>query len=401
VRERHGHLAQELLGERAAALMPQLDPTFAELEELMDSAARAKGATPAERDTIAAAGELLSSQLVAAVLQHRGLDAAWVDARAVLVTDAQHGKAAPLFELTEARLRQRVAPFVADGKIVVMGGFVGATVDGKTTTLGRGGSDYSASIVGAGLGAQEIHIWTDVDGMLAADPRIVPQARLVPHLSFAEAAELAHFGAKVLHPSTILPALSRNIPVRILNARRPDAASTLITAHAPASETPLRALACKRDVTVVDITSTRMLMAHGFLRRVFEVFDRYETAVDVVTTSEVSVSVTIDDARSVEQIMADLAGFAEVSLEKGLAIVCAVGSRLRTDSALCGQVVSALDGLPLRMVSQAASRQNVTVVVAESDLRDAMGRLYQHFFEAPSGDGPRRMAAAARSSVNE
>ncbi len=179
----------------------------------------------------------------------------------------------------------------------VLGGFVGATVDGHTTTLGRGGSDYSGALVGAGVGASEIQIWTDVDGMLTADPRVIAEPRLVPQLSFDEAAELAYFGAKVLHPSTILPAVERDIPVRILNSRKPDGTGTLITAAGAAGGTAVTALACKRDVTVIDITSSRMLMAYGFLRQVFEVFERFTTAVDVVTTSEVSVSVTIDDRR--------------------------------------------------------------------------------------------------------
>ena len=218
----------------------------------------------------------------------------------------------------------------------VLGGFVGATVGGHTTTLGRGGSDYSGAIVGAGIDADEIQIWTDVDGMLTADPRIIPQPRLVPRLSFAEAAELAYFGAKVLHPSTIHPAVERNIPVRILNSRKPDGTGTLITAEAAPGANPLTAMAAKRDLTVVDITSDRMLMAYGFLRRVFEVFERFQTAVDVVTTSEVSVSVTVDDRRHLEAIVEALSEFAEVAVEPEMALLCAVGDRLRTEPAIAG-----------------------------------------------------------------
>ena len=202
-----------------------------------------------------------------------------------------------------------MAPQLAAGLVPVMGGYVGATRDGVATTLGRGGSDYSAAIIGAGLGVAEIQIWTDVDGMLTADPRVVRDPRVVAHLSFGEASELAYFGAKVLHPSTILPAVSTDIPVRILNSRRPDAPGTLITAKPPVNDRPIVALACKRNITVVEVTSTRMLMAHGFLRRLFEVFERYRTAVDVVTTSEVSVSVTIDDDRAAR---GDRAGAARV-----------------------------------------------------------------------------------------
>ncbi len=196
-----------------------------------------------------------------------------------------------------------------------MGGFIGSTEDGVTTTLGRGGSDYTASIVGAGIGAEEIQIWTDVDGMLTADPTIFPGAHRVETCSFAEAAELAYFGAKVLHPATVLPAIEKNIPVRILNSRRPEVEGTLIVADAPPSPSPIRSIACKRNITLVNIVSTRMLMAHGFLRRIFEVFDRFETPVDMLATSEVSVSLTIDNTRALDAIRAEIEEFAEVTIE--------------------------------------------------------------------------------------
>ena len=252
------------------------------------------------------------------------------------------------------------------------------------TTLGRGGSDYSAAIIGAGLGVAEIQIWTDVDGMLTADPRVVHDPRVVAHLSFGEASELAYFGAKVLHPSTILPAVSTDIPVRILNSRRPDAPGTLITARPPLNDRPIVALACKRNITVVEVTSTRMLMAHGFLRRLFEVFERYRTAVDVVTTSEVSVSVTIDDDRRLEEIARALREFAEVTIEPQMALLCAVGENLRVDPAFAIRMLAGLDGVPLRMVSQAASRRNVTVVIRDSDLPIAMSRLHNAWFALPA-----------------
>jgi aspartate kinase len=262
----------------------------------------------------------------------------------------------------------------------VLGGFVGATTSGHTTTLGRGGGDYSGALVGAGIEAREIQIWTDVDGMLSADPRVIQSPRLVARLSFAEAAELAYFGAKVLHPSTILPAVERDIPVRILNSKRPEGSGTLITATPSLDGTPLTGLASKRDVTVIDITSTRMLMAYGFLRRVFEVFERFRTAVDVVTTSEVSVSVTVDDRRYVEPITEALSEFAEVSTEPDMALLCAVGDRLRDEPEIAARVVRVLEEVPLRMISQAASRRNITVVLRQADLPHAMQRLHEEFF---------------------
>jgi aspartate kinase len=235
-------------------------------------------------------------------------------------------------------------------------------------------------LVGAGIGADEIQIWTDVDGMLTADPRLIAKPRLVPQLSFAEAAELAYFGAKVLHPSTILPAVERNIPVRILNARKPEGSGTIITAEPPPGSTPLTALACKRDLTVVDITSSRMLMAYGFLRRVFEVFERYRTSVDVVTTSEVTVSVTVDDRRHLEAIAEALSEFSQVSIEHEMALLCAVGDRLRNEPAIAARAVGVFEEVPLRMISQAASRRNITVILREADLQHAMDRLHEEFF---------------------
>jgi aspartate kinase len=326
----------------------------------------------------------LSSRLVAAAMQARGLPAVWTDARDAVRTDDRYTTAAPLIDETNAAVQASVAPVVAAGQIPVLGGFIGRAPDGSTTTLGRGGSDYSASLIGAALHAAEIQIWTDVDGMLTADPRIVYDAEVVPHLSFAEASELAYFGAKVLHPSTIFPAVSRNIPVRILNSRRPEARGTLITADPPSGNRPFAALACKRGITVIDITSTRMLMAHGFLLRVFEAFEAAETAVDVVTTSEVSVSVTIDDNRRGPEIVASLLQFAEVTVEEQMAILTVVGDRLATNSTLAARIIGAMTGFPLRMISQAASRKNVTIVLPEASLAPAMTHLHRELFRTPA-----------------
>jgi aspartate kinase len=332
-------------------------------------------------DVVAALGELLSSRIVAAALAAADVPAEWIDARRAIVTNDDHTRAVPLMRETMSALRALVSTSIDAGRVPVLGGFVGATEHGHTTTLGRGGGDYSGALVGAGIGASEIQIWTDVDGMLTADPRVVAAPKLVPRLSFAEAAELAYFGAKVLHPSTILPAVERDIPVRILNAKRPDGAGTLITAAGSGGRS-LTGLACKRDVTVIDITSSRMLMAYGFLRRVFEVFERFRTAVDVVTTSEVSVSVTVDDRRHLEAITHALSEFGEVSVEPEMSLLCAVGDRLRNEPAIAARVVAVLEEVPLRMISQAASRRNITVILRQPDLSHAMHRLHEEFFDA-------------------
>jgi aspartate kinase len=378
--ERHLSVAAAVTSASRAAALAEVRREIEELNGLVHALSVLREVSPRSRDAVHAVGEVVSSRIVAAAFADHGIASSWVDARTVLITDAEHGAAAPDMMETCDRARERIAPLVAEGKVVVLGGFIGSTANGITSTLGRGGSDYSAAIFGSCLDADEIQIWTDVDGMLTADPRIVPQPRLVPQLSFNEASELAYFGAKVLHPSTILPAVAKNIPVRILNSRRPENTGTLITAQADHPGGRLTALACKRDVTVIDITSTRMLMAHGFLRRLFEVFERFKTAVDVVTTSEVSVSVTVDDTRRLEAILDNLHNFAEASCEREMAIICAVGENLRSDSTLFAKAVMALERIPLRLVSQAGPRRNVTFVLRDADVPHAMMRLHETFF---------------------
>lgn len=360
-----------------------INQEFDELERLSGALSVLHEVTPRWFDAIAAAGEILSSRIVAAAITARGIPATWVDARRVIVTGDEHMAAPPLMKETAAALATTVDPILADRRVPVLGGFVGASKAGVTTTLGRGGSDYSAAIVGAGLGAAEIQIWTDVDGMLTADPRIVTGVKVVPHLSFGEASELAYFGAKVLHPATILPAVAQNIPVRILNSRRPqDAVGTLITRERPATELPLTAVASKKGVTVVDITSTRMLMAHGFLARIFQAFEEHRTAVDVVTTSEVSVSVTVDDARRLPEIATALREVADVTREDKMAIICAVGDGLQRDPTFVTRLLDSLGSIPIRMVSQAAARRNITLVIREADLEPALVHIHERFFGA-------------------
>ncbi|BCS35455.1 aspartokinase [Luteitalea sp. TBR-22] len=386
MRDRHRAAAEALLtrGDVRDEVIDALERQWRDTAQILHAMAVLREVSPRSRDAVVAMGELASSQLVAAALTELGTPARFVDARTVLVTSADHGMAQPDQASTAARLHERVLPLVREGLVPVLGGFIGATADGITTTLGRGGSDYSASLFGAGLKAAEIQIWTDVDGMLTADPRVVQGARPLPSLSFAEASELAYFGAKVLHPSTIAPAVTDGIPVRILNSHRPEVAGTTITANPPLPEAPLTGLACKRDITVVDIRSTMMLAAYGFMRRVFEVFERHRTSVDVITTSEVSVSITIEDRRAIEGIVADLSAFAEVGVENEMALLCAVGERLRLEAGLAARVLGALDEFPLRMVSQAGARRNLTVVLPQAQLQAAMARVHERFCLEPA-----------------
>ncbi len=356
-----------------------LDEQFQELTELVKGLAVLGELTPRSIDAISSYGERLSSYIVTLGFRHFGMPAEHVDSRDVLITDKRHTQAAPNFPETYARLAKTIPPLAAQS-VVVMGGFIASTEDGVTTTLGRGGSDYTAAIVGAGIDAEEIQIWTDVDGMLTADPTILPGGHRVKTISFAEAAELAYFGAKVLHPATVVPAIEKNIPVMILNSRRPDVPGTRITAESVHCENVVKSIACKRKITTVNIHSTRMLMAHGFLHRIFEIFDRYETPVDMVATSEVSVSLTIDSTRHIDLILGDLRQFAEATVEHDSVIVCLVGENIRYTPGVARRVFNSLDGINIRMISQGASLLNISFVVAETDLLRTVTALHEEFF---------------------
>ena len=380
LRDFHSREARQVVPlEHRAELDRNLDDHFQELMELVKGIAVIGELTPRTTDAISSYGERLSSYIVALAFNHFGLPAVHLDSRSVIVTDRRHTQAAPLFAETYRRLEATVPPLAAE-KVVVMGGFIGATEDGVTSTLGRGGSDFTASIVGAGIGAEAIEIWTDVDGMLTADPTILPGGHRVKSISFAEAAELAYFGAKVLHPATVIPAVERNIPVLILNSRRPEVPGTTIVAEPVPCRNAVKSIACKKAVTLVNIQSGRMFMAHGFLRRIFEVFDRYETPVDMIATSEVSVSLTIDNPSRITEITSALSEFSDVSIEPDQAIVCLVGENIRHTPGVAARVFQALRQVNVRMISQGASLLNLGLIVAGSDLRAAVEALHTEFF---------------------
>jgi len=366
-------------GPAAAELDRFIRTHFEWLEELVKGLSVVGELSARSMDAIASVGERLSSLVVSFAFRAAGIQAQHVDSRRVIVTDDRFTQAQLLFDETFARLAEDVRP-VAEHSVVVMGGFIGATKEGVTTTLGRGGSDYSAAIIGAGVNAEEIQIWTDVDGMLTADPRIIPGGHRVKSISFAEAAEMAFFGAKVLHPATVLPAVEKNIPVLILNSKRPETEGTRITSEAVPCANPVKSISCKRDITIVNIRSTRMLMAHGFLRRIFEIFDRYETSVDMLSTSEVSVSLTLDNTENLDSIREEVCQFAEVNVEAQQAIVCLVGENIRHTPGIAGRAFQVLSTKNIRMISQGASLLNLGFVIADTDLTAAVSALHKEFF---------------------
>ena len=381
LRERHLATAQELVSsEQYARLGADIDHEFNTLEELLKGIVAVGELSPRSSDYVVSYGERLCSKIVTEAYVARGIRSTLVDARKVMITDAQHGKAIPQPDAIEHRAKNLVRPLLDAAQVPVMGGFIGATEQGAQTTIGRGGSDFSAALIGSGLDAEAIEIWTDVDGMMTTDPRICPDAHRIRVVSFEEAAELAYFGAKVLHPATVLPAVQKNIPVLVLNSLRPYSEGTLIVNRAPKSKATFKAIAAKKRITIVEIVAARMLGAHGFLKTIFDIFDKHHCSIDVVSTSEVSVSLTVDSNEAIPAIAADLEKIADVKYAGRNAIVCLVGENIRETPQIAARVFTALGDINVRMISQGASEINITFVIREDDVPEAMRRLHKAFF---------------------
>jgi aspartate kinase len=381
IRERHLTTAGRLLEglDSLEAVEREIEKQIEELLDLARSVSTLGELTPRTQDAIVSFGERLSSVIVAATMRARAIKAELVDSRDFIVTDDRFTKAAPLMQAIAQRARDVIMPLIDTGRVPVAQGFIGSTADGVTTTIGRGGSDYTAALIGAALGAAAIEIWTDVDGLMTADPRIVPGAHRIRVISFAEASELSYFGAKVLHPSTVLPAVERGIPVQIYNTLNPACEGTLIVEEPRPSENVIKSIAFKRGVTIVNVNSTRMLLAFGFLRTIFEVFDRHQTSVDVVTTSEVSVSMTLDDTEQLDAIRRDLSGIGDVTVERNKAIVCVVGDNLKFTPGVAGRLFQAIESTNVNMISQGASEINLTFVIDEADVERVVRLLHDQF----------------------
>jgi aspartate kinase len=377
---RHERVAQTLPG-----CSPALESIRADAEQLRleVSGARDRRLSPAEVDSIAGRGEVWSSRLVAAAMAQAGIDSAWVDIRPIMVTDGRFGRATPYTQVLNKRARDQLKPLADAGRVPVTQGFIGATATGVPTTLGRGGSDFTAALLGAALGADRVEIWTDVNGLMTADPRIVPSARTLAAASYDEAAELATFGAKILHPATAQPLVRAGIPIVVLNSRDSKQQGTTVGPQAQLDrmgDSPIRSISWKQGITVVNIRAPRMLGTYGFLRALFEVFERHETVVDVLASGEVSLSITIEDRARLGLIVKDLEQLGDVWVEEGRAIVAIVGIGLKHTPGLAGRVFNAVWPANVEIISQGASAINMTFVVREEDGPDVVRRLHQEFF---------------------
>jgi len=382
---RHAEVVESLVSaDNKPAFTNELRFAREELSDLLTRVARRSLPLQMLKDAIVSYGEQLSSRLLTDVLRSNGVNARHMDARRLIVTDDEYGAAQPIWDETRGLVCEELRPMIAAGEVPILGGFIAASRAGETTTLGRGGSDYSAAIYAACLEVRELQIWTDVTGVLTCDPRVCPEARTLRTLSYEEAAELAYFGAKVLHPKTIQPAVDLEIPVRVCNSREPGEQGTMVLPAAKSTPRKIKSIAHKSGITVLHITSARMLGAYGFMSAIFQIFERHRTVVDVVTTSEVSVSLTLDNTSALEAVVADLERIGTVDIERDQAIICLVGSGLRNTAGVAAQIFSAIADFNVSMISHGASGVNMTFVVREDVVGDVIKKLHQEFFQSES-----------------
>jgi aspartate kinase len=376
---RHEQLADALVdGSAYSTLDRELRDEFRALESLLQDLDRSRQLDLKARDYLLGFGECFSSRLVKEALCDAGIQAAQVDARACIVTDARHGKASPVWDATELRVREALSPLLERGQVPVLGGFIASTDEGVPTTLGRGGSDFSAAIVGAALCAARVEIWTDVDGIMTTDPKICSDARVIRKISFDEAAELAHFGAKVLHPATLVPAMRENIPIYVLNARRPEGEGTEIVARAKTGDV-VSGITAKRNVVAVEIQSAHAVDSE-LLRVVYAAFDRQSCSVDVMATSPGCMSLLVGSIAALPAITSDLRGVAEVRWENHKALVCLVGENIRRQPDVASRAFAAVADMDVRVVCQGASDRTISFLVEESKAEESVQRLHGIFF---------------------
>lgn len=379
--ERHQAVSRTFLTEAQQKLFQiELDFAQKELSELLMRVSRRSLPLSMLKDAIVSYGEQLSSRLLAEVLKSKDINARQMDSRRLIVTDNEYGAAVPIWEETEKLIQLELETLIANGEIPILGGFIAASRSGETTTLGRGGSDYSAALVAASLRACELQIWTDVTGVMTCDPRICGEARTIPVLSYEEAAELAYFGAKVLHPKTIQPAVDYAIPVRVCNTFEPDVIGTMVLAESDEAPNKIKSIAHKKNITILRISSARMLGSYGFMSALFQVFERYRTVIDVISTSEVSVALTLDNTASLEQVVAELKRLGEVQIEPNFSVICVVGEGLRSSSGLASKIFSTIADINISLISHGASSVNLTFVVKEDLVSEVIKRLHQEFF---------------------
>ncbi|MDG4922772.1 lysine-sensitive aspartokinase 3 [Glaesserella parasuis] len=369
-----------------AAVSAEIDALLEHVSALALSASLATSA--ALTDELICHGEMMSTKIFTQLLKERNYPAVWVDVREIVATNNHYGKAAPNDEKTQAQSDAILKPLIAEGKVVITQGFIGRDDEGKTTTLGRDGSDYSAALLAEVLNANDVLIWTDVPGIYTTDPRVVPAAKRIDTMSFNEAAEMATFGAKVLHPATLLPAVRSNIPVYVGSSKAPEQGGTWVTRD-PQPRPTFRALALRRNQILLTLSSLSMLHAQGFLANVFAILAKHKISVDVITTSEVSIALTLDKTGSASsgadmlspELLEELRQYCNVKVENDLALVAIIGNNLHTQAGIAKQLFATLSPYNVRLISYGASTNNVCTLVQNSKADDVIRSLHFALFE--------------------
>ncbi len=358
------------------------------LKEIYDLTQEANmGRSDALTDRIVSHGELISTYLFAALFNKMGTKAHWFDIRNIMRTDSSFGCALPLVEVLKAQCKEKLEPLLDEDCIIISQGFIGANSEGQTTTLGRGGSDYSAALLGEALKASTISIWTDVPGVYTTDPRLVPHAKPISELTYLEAAEMATFGAKILHPSTLVPAVRRGIPVYVGSSREPEKGGTWVRPFTE-SHPAFRAVALRKNQTLIVLASPKMVGASGFLANVFSVFAKYKKSVDLVSTSEVSIAVTLDTGTSTsgknsisESMLDELRAFCHVKVETGLSLVAIIGNEMSEHAGITTQAFDSINRYAVRMICYGASNHNLCFLLKEEDAVEALIEIHHHLLE--------------------
>lgn len=382
--QRHLEMTEKLLSGNIGLLTEARDTIiqlFARLNEMVRVISILEELSDMSMAKILSYGEILSSSIIHKAMLNYGLKCAFADARNFIVTDSRYLKGEPQINIICRKVPELLTREFAGNDVIITQGFISATIEGTATTLGRGGSDYTAALIGMAADATEIQIWTDVDGVHTTDPRKVSKTKNIPVMSFSEAAELSFFGAKVLHPATIQPAIEKNIPVRVLNSMEPHKKGTLIMSDNEVSENGVRAISFKENIIVINVFSMKMLNSFGFLTRLFEIFGKYGTSVDLISTSEVNVSLTVNSDNNLEAIISEISLFAVVSVSRDKSQVSVVGKNLKETKGLGKRIFGAISDHNITMISQGASDINISFVVNRSDLADVVSSLHKEFFE--------------------
>jgi aspartate kinase len=384
LRQRHVDLAAELLSQ--SVLKDEAVANVNSICDSLDSIAMAVCSlgelSDRNKAIIISKGEYLSSTIIAHAMNSKGIRTKWIDARDMMVTNKSYLKAEPDMSAIAERVPGVVSQAYEGVDAVITQGFVGVTADGEPTVLGRGGSDYSASLIGLAIDAERIEIWTDVDGVRTADPRSVKNTKYLEKISFEEAAEMAHFGAKVLHPLTIEPAVKKNIPIYVLNSMNPSGKGTAILRN-ELIEDGVKSVSFKENIKVINIFSTRMINTSGFLRRVFEIFSESKVSVDLISTSEANISVTVDAAQNIDSVVAQLSEFADVIVDDDKSQVSVIGKNIVRLNGMLKKTFMPLKRCNVYMISQGASFVNISFVVDREELTEVVQDLHDHLFDNP------------------